>query len=246
MSVRYPRRPVGAGRSALRAYRHLPLTARLHATIRWWSAPFSVLEAQVPDSGRILEIGCGHGLFCTYLALAEPSRTVVGVDIDADKIAQAQQVARDLGRQNLRFEVATSGTVAAGPWDAIAIVDMLYLLPEPAQHDLLIAAAAELAPGGVLLVKEMSTTPRWKARWNTVQETVSVSVLGITDRNDESTPAAGVGGKSPRFVFVDPVHMAEWFSELHLHIRMMRLDRHRLHPHHLLAGRRENTADPAT
>lgn len=243
MSVRHPRRPIGAGRSTLHAYRQLPLTARLHATARWWSAPFSALEAQVPDSGRILEIGCGHGLFCTYLALAEPSRFVFGVDIDAEKIAQAQLVARDLDRQNLLFEVATSGTVAAGPWDAIAIVDMLYLLPEPAQHDLLIAAAAELAPGGVLLVKEMSTTPRWKAQWNTFQETLSVSVLGITDRNDEPKLEDGTSGKSPRFVFVDPVDMAEWFNDVHMDTRMMRLDRHRMHPHHLLAVRRENPAN---
>ena len=51
----------------------------------------------------------------------------------------------------LSFEVATSGAVKTGPWDAIAIVDMLYLLPAVDQRALLTAAAAQLAPGGLLL-----------------------------------------------------------------------------------------------
>ena len=36
----FGRRPTGAGRAALRAYRDLPAAARVHATVRWWSAPF--------------------------------------------------------------------------------------------------------------------------------------------------------------------------------------------------------------
>ena len=80
--VRFPRRPTGAGRAALRAYRLLPIGARLHATVRWWSAPFAAVQAEVPPTGRILEIGCGHGLLCTYLALSQPARSVLGVDID--------------------------------------------------------------------------------------------------------------------------------------------------------------------
>ena len=168
-----PREP--AGRSSARR-------------VRWWSAPFPAIEAALPSSGRILEIGCGHGLFCTYLALAEPAREVVGVDIDADKIAQARRSPRVLPAVRLSFEVATSGAVKTGPWDAIAIVDMLYLLPAADQRGAADRAAVEqLAPGGVLLVKEMSPTPRWKARWNVLQETLSVSILGITERADRRT-----------------------------------------------------------
>jgi SAM-dependent methyltransferase len=266
------RRPTGAGRAALHAYRVLPRSARLHAAVRWWSAPFPALEAHVPSSGRILEIGCGHGLFCTYLALAGSRRNVVGVDIDAAKIAQAQQVADRLDGVDLRFEVSSSGAVAPGPWDAIAIVDMLYLLPERAQRDLLTAAAGQLAPGGMLMIKEMSPTPRWKASWNRVQETLSVSVLGITARDDHApdpsvgpAPTSTTGGhrrasgptreidqgadkgrtgadeSAERFVFVSPATMAGWLRELGLDTTAIRLDRHRVHPHHLLIGR---FADP--
>jgi len=238
-----PRRPTGVGRAALAAYRNAPLGTRLHATIRWWSAPFPAVETELPRTGRVLEIGCGHGLFCTYAALAGPARTVHGVDIDRAKIALAAGVASRLSGLNLDFDVATSGAVVAGPWDAIVIIDMLYLLPANEQHELLAAAAAQLAPGGVLLIKEMSATPRWKARWNAFQETLSVSILGITER-------AGTGSVDdparPRFDFVGTDVLAGWLSELGLSPTGRRLDHHRLHPHHLLVGKRPDPGGQAT
>jgi SAM-dependent methyltransferase len=198
------------------------------------------VEAELPRTGRILEIGCGHGLFCTYAASAEPQRVVRGVDIDAAKIAVAAGVASRLPGLDLSFDVATSGAVAAGPWDGIVIIDMLYLLPAGEQCRLLTAAAAQLAPGGALLIKEMSSTPRWKARWNVFQETLSVSILGITERAG-SGPAGGPA--RPRFDFVGTDELAGWLRELGLSLTGRRLDRRRLHPHHLLVGTRPSSAD---
>ena len=111
-----------------------------------------------------------------------------------------------------------------GPWDAVAIVDMLYLLPAIEQRRLLAEAVAELAPSGLLVVKEMGTGPRWKYRWNTWQETLAVRVLRITE------------GSS--FDFVAPAVMAGWLHDLGLTTTTRRLDRGRLHPHHLLVGKR--------
>lgn len=236
------RRPTGAGRAALGAFRGLPAAARGHATVRWWSAPLPRIEAALPAAGRVLEIGCGHGLFSAYAALAGvrpgAGRSVVGVDIDVDKIALAQRMAANLPDVDLTFRVAESGAVPAGPWDAIVIVDVLYLLPPDAQRALLVEAAAELGPDGLLLVKEMSPDPHWKATWNRWQETLAVSVLGITDH-----VAAQDSGGGP-FAFVDPPTMAGWLRDAGLWTAEQRLDRHRLHPHHLLLARRSDPAGP--
>ncbi len=241
-------RPTGAGRLALDAYRNTPLATRVHATVRWWSAPFPAVEAALPASGRVLEIGCGHGLFATFAALASPARSVVGVDIDGAKIALAQTVAHGLDGVDVGFLPAPSGEVPPGPWDAIVVIDMLYLLPAAEQRRLLAAAAAQLAPSGILLVKEMSPTPRWKAGWNRLQETVAVSILGITRRADAAAPVSttprdiekqnGQRGRRPRFDLIAPDAMAGWLRESGLSTTSRRLDRHRLHPHHLLTGQR--------
>jgi SAM-dependent methyltransferase len=241
------RRPTGPGAAALDLYSAEPLAVRAHVHVRWWSAPFEPVAAALPPSGRMLEIGCGHGLFAAYAALSAPGRSVVGVDIDAEKIRHAQAAARRAATRaswradappaavatggdgsgaapDLSFAVAESGAVPAGPWDAVAFVDMLYLLPASEQRRLLTEAVAQLAAGGTLVVKEMGAEPRWKVRWNTLQETLSVRVLRIT------------AGSS--FDFVPPAEMAGWLEGLGLSTTLRRLDRRRLHPHHLLVARR--------
>jgi 2-polyprenyl-3-methyl-5-hydroxy-6-metoxy-1,4-benzoquinol methylase len=218
------RRPDAAGRAALRAYRHAPPGDRLHVLVRWLSCPFPPIADALPTTGRVLEVGCGHGLFSGYLARRSPGLRVHGVDIDAGKIAVAAAAERPDG-DRLSFAVGESGSVPAGPWDAVVLVDVLYLLDEAGQRALLEACAAVLAPGGALVVKDMATRPRWKARWNAAQEALSVRVLQIT---------AG----SREFAFVDPDERARWLVAAGLReVRARRLDRGRIHPHHLLAGR---------
>jgi 2-polyprenyl-3-methyl-5-hydroxy-6-metoxy-1,4-benzoquinol methylase len=216
--------PDTAARAALRAYRRAPLGDRLHVLVRWLSCPFPPVVEVLPSTGRILEVGCGHGLFSGYLARRSPELTVLGVDIDVDKIAVATASERLHGGR-LDFAVGNSGSVPDGPWDAVVLVDVLYLLDEAGQRALLESCTAALAPGGVLVVKDMATRPRWKARWNAVQEALSVRVLEIT---------AG----SREFTFIEPDERARWLVAAGLRdVRAQRLDRGRVHPHHLLVGR---------
>ena len=217
------RRPDAAARAALDAYRDAPRGDRLHVWVRWLSCPFPPIADVLPATGRVLEIGCGHGLFSAYAARRAPGLQVLGVDIDAEKIAVAA-ASEPVEGGRLEFAVGESGSVPAGPWDAVVLVDVLYLLDPDAQRALLASAAAALAPGGSLVVKDMATRPRWKARWNAVQESLSVRVLGITEGSRE-------------FSFVDPEERARWLTASGLRdVRMRRLDRHRIHPHHLLLG----------
>lgn len=219
----WARRPTGAGRAALRAYRHLPRSARVHATIRWWSAPFPRIAAFLPTSGRVLEIGCGHGLFSTYAALAGPGRSVVGVDIDADKIALARQAEAQLPGVDLTFRVAESGAVPTGPWDAIVIVDVLYLLDTDHELALLDACAAELAPRGVLVVKETDVVPAWKHRIAKLQEVLATRVLRIT---------AG-----DALTFTPIAELAAHLADRGLEVSVRRVDEGYPHPHSLLVAR---------
>jgi 2-polyprenyl-3-methyl-5-hydroxy-6-metoxy-1,4-benzoquinol methylase len=215
------RRPDAVGRQALALFDGAPRAARTHVRIRWATCPVPAVASLVPRRGRILEVGCGHGLFSAYLALDSAQRQVVGVDIDESKIAVAREAAQRAGHA-FTADVAPSGHLPPGPWNAIVIVDVLYLLDVDAQRALLTTCRSLLAPGGTLVVKEMGTTPRWKARWNLFQETLSVRVLRITE------------GAS--LTFVSPGTMAAWLKAAGLEVESRRLDRGRLHPHHVLIG----------
>lgn len=217
---------VGAGRRVLAFYDGAPAMVRAHVRVRSLTCPLASVAVQVPRSGRVLDVGCGHGLLSLLLACDSAEREVLGVDVDPGKVAAANLAARVGGPTvNCSFELAPPGEVPDGPWAGVVIADVLYLLDADDQHGLLRSCAQRLAPGGVLVVKEMAPTPAWKAAWNRFQETVSVRLLGIT---------AGDG----RLVFLPPERLAGWLTEEGLEVTHRPLDRGYLHPHHLFVARR--------
>lgn len=67
----------------------------------------AAIRAAAPESGRVLDIGCGAGATSLALAAALPALHVTGVDLSEGLIAVARERARD--RPNLRFHVADAG-----------------------------------------------------------------------------------------------------------------------------------------
>jgi 2-polyprenyl-3-methyl-5-hydroxy-6-metoxy-1,4-benzoquinol methylase len=210
-------------------YAEEPLRVRAHVRVRWRTCPFPAVAAYVPTAGRILDLGCGHGAFSAYLALQSDRRQVLGTDVASDKIRAARAAAGAAaarGRANLRFALADRDveSLPAGPWEAIVVLDVLYLLEPERQESLLTRCARALAPGGLLLVKEVADRPRWKAAWNRMQETLSVRVLRIT------------GGK--RLWFLPPAQHAAWLAARGLEVAEQSLNKGFVHPHHLIVARR--------
>jgi 2-polyprenyl-3-methyl-5-hydroxy-6-metoxy-1,4-benzoquinol methylase len=183
------------------------------------------VEAEVPLAGNVLEVGCGHGLVSIYLALASRERHVTGSDIDARKIEFAIEAAENVPVPNRpRFEHRPDGKLPVGPWDAIVIVDVLYLLSPDDERALLDACADALAPGGVLVLKETDVVPRWKHRLATAQELVATRVVRIT------------AGDTVQFTPV--AQLVSSLSARGLDVRHRRVDRGYLHPHALIVARR--------
>ena len=211
-------------------YAAAPARVRAHIGLRWRSCPFDAVAARVPKSGRILEVGCGYGAFAAWLAMASPARAVLGIDIASDRIGEAQAAARRAeaatrnAAANLEYRTGAKGELPAGPWDAILFIDILYLLLPADQEKLLRAAARALAPGGVLLVKEVSNRPRAKAAWAFLQEILAVRVLRIT--------------QGRHVTLLPPARQAAWLAEESLDVELVPLDRGYPHAHHLIEARR--------
>ena len=155
-------------RRSLGRYAGQSLGIRGFVLARHLLAPLGrVLEA-VPARGRLLDVGCGHGLFANAAALGSPDRQVLGVDPSGGKIGVAR--ASSAGLPNVRYVRGTVQEIDERGFDAITILDVLYLLPIEEKLAVLRACRERIAPDGVLILKTNDTRPAWKYRVARLQE----------------------------------------------------------------------------
>lgn len=122
-----------------------------------------LLDRLAPKRGRILDMGCGFGLFSLFLAMRSPERTLHGVDLSGKRIEAARKAAERLRLTNVHFEQADiRDYTVTGEWDGIFTLDLLHHVRPQLRRDFLAAARARLRPDGVLLIKDISTRPWWK------------------------------------------------------------------------------------
>ncbi|MCC7367482.1 MAG: methyltransferase domain-containing protein [Chloroflexi bacterium] len=172
-----PLPPSVAIQRALGRYRGQSLGIRGFVLARHILAPLARVLDAMPPAGRLLDVGCGHGLFANALALGSLERDVLGVDPSGAKIAVARASAA--GLPNARFQKGLVQDVQEDGFDGISILDVLYLLPVEEKLAILRACRERISPNGVLVLKTNDTRPPWKYRVARLQEQVMTG-LGLT------------------------------------------------------------------
>ena len=163
---------------ALSLYRNQSIGARLHTRLRDWSAPLDAVVQALPRDGTLLDVGCGHGLVSNEVALRSPLARVLGIDLSETKVASAR---KSVGaRTNVEFRQAALEEVPESGFDAVSLIDVLYLVPEGSWTSFLSACREKLRPGGIFVLKEVGTEPWWKFERLKLQEFMSTRILRIT------------------------------------------------------------------
>lgn len=200
----------------------LPLVPRMYASIRFSIMRpklLAVIDLLLPTHGRILDVGCGFGLFAGYFGQTQPKRVMVGLDPDANRIDQARSVARTLGHHHHEFICGTAeGTLPDGTFDAAYVMDVMHHLSKEDQIPVLKALKSHLKPGGVLIIKDVTTEPR--------------SQLLFTEALDR----AMIGMKAP----LHYRHHREWsdiLTDLGFETRVVRVPDVLPYPHVVLTAR---------
>lgn len=142
--------------------------------LRPWICPFEQLVDAVPPGSRILDVGCGSGLFLGLLAAHGRIASGVGFDASAAAIRKAHAMRDRLPHPHcLAFETRdVAHGWPDGPFDVVSLIDVMHHVPRPLQPALITEAARKLRPGGMLLYKDMVRRPLWRAAMNRLHDLV--------------------------------------------------------------------------
>lgn len=212
------------GRRAIaRIVRSLPAIERAYSRVRFSILRpklLSVMDLLLTDEGRILDVGCGFGLFAAYFGQTQPRRRIVGVDPSVRRIALAREVARSLELREHTFVVGdVRDALIEGPFDAIYVLDVMHHLPRDDQKRVLERLRSLLVPGGLLLVKDITTEPRFG--------------LYFTEALDRLM----VGWNEP-LAYRHHREWAQMLADLGFKVRMVRVPDILPYPHIVIAARR--------
>ena len=156
----------------------MPLVERAYAQIRFSifrPKLLSVMDLLLTDEGRILDVGCGFGLFAAYFGQTHTSRSIVGVDPDARRVALARRVASKLDLTRHEFHVGDIRTAPIeGPFAGAYVLDVMHHIPSRDQRAVLERLRDLIVPGGVLLIKDITTEPRYELLFTELLDRIMV------------------------------------------------------------------------
>jgi 2-polyprenyl-3-methyl-5-hydroxy-6-metoxy-1,4-benzoquinol methylase len=164
---------------------------RIYIAAKLASDPVYAATADVRGSSRLplFDIGCGIGLLAHYLQRCGRLESYTGFDHDARKI-EAGKLALARGQLGHKVQLRCGDAVTghAGSGD-VAMLDVLHYLPRERQPTLLKAAAALLAPAGVLVLRNVIREPNWRFRL-TVWEEHLLKITGWIPGGAQHYPTA--------------------------------------------------------
>jgi 2-polyprenyl-3-methyl-5-hydroxy-6-metoxy-1,4-benzoquinol methylase len=153
--------PAELRRFFMAAYCDTPAPLRWLSAIRPYVCPYDTLLRFIPDGGDVLDVGCGAGSLLALLAATKKIRRGVGCDVAQPPLESARAAARRIGAEDtLTFQhVRSIAEAPEGPFDIVAMVDVLHHVPPPQRAEVFACAARRVAPGGVFVYKDMTARP---------------------------------------------------------------------------------------
>ena len=110
---------------------------------------------------RILDVGCGFGLFGCYFSALHPEIIYCGYDNNLDRINMARQAASRLGLCNASFHCLDARNLSLGDqYDAIMTIDLLHHIDDESKRGFFQTCAESLVDDGRLIIKDVNTQPR--------------------------------------------------------------------------------------
>jgi 2-polyprenyl-3-methyl-5-hydroxy-6-metoxy-1,4-benzoquinol methylase len=192
---------------AWRSYRGAPAGTRAFLAARLAVLPLRPLASEFAElHGRVLAVGSGHGLLERWLAELNPGVTVDGSDVDAERVALAAATQARAPRVRIHHRDVRSVDEREA-FDAAVAIDLLHHVPYGDHEAIARALARALKPGGVVLIKDIARTPRWRHRFNSLHDRLVAGEHETFSREPEEMAAVfeAAGFRTERCYRVAPL-----------------------------------------
>lgn len=126
--------------------------------IRFWDAPYLEVEKIVPKRGKIIDLGCGEGIFSNFLALSSSSRMITGIELDKNRVRHAYH-----NLPNTIFRQGDATRVKIPKSNVIIVFHLLHHLRSFFDQEKVIKNCHKaLVKGGKLIIVEVDIKPTLK------------------------------------------------------------------------------------
>ena len=145
--------------------------------LRWLLTPYLKIASTLPATGKIIDLGCGHGLMAYALAQESPGREILGIDHDSQRIACAKRAFH--GKSQLQFFVGDLRDFLKESHEGIIAMDVLHYLNEDNQRNMMQTAFANLSSNGLFVFRDVDIENGILSRWARAQEKI-MTRIGFT------------------------------------------------------------------
>lgn len=142
---------------------------RLLQIYRPYICPFELLLEEIPPGSRVLDVGCGGGLFLGLAA--ETGRLGAGLGFDSNRAAIAEAKRLEIAGEAPEFiHLDVAEPWPDGPFEMVSMIDVMHHVPEAARASIFGQVADRLGPGGLFLYKDINSADRARAFANRMHD----------------------------------------------------------------------------
>jgi 2-polyprenyl-3-methyl-5-hydroxy-6-metoxy-1,4-benzoquinol methylase len=139
--------------------------------LRPYICPFHELVRQVPAGSRVLDVGCGSGLFLGLLSSVDRIQSGLGFDASQQAISLATAMAQKLSGAAVSFRhIKVDEKWPDDSFDVVSLIDVMHHIPSSARDHTLRLIADRVRRGGLFIYKDMVTRPLWRATANQIHD----------------------------------------------------------------------------
>lgn len=203
-------------------FKNPSLLKKIYMFLRIKTCPFGIIEKHVYKKGKILDLGCGYGIFSILMHMKSNERQISAIDWSENRICFAKSAA---GVNNVDFKVGDIMQAHLDSYDNIILIDVLYLLSCRQQKELLLKCYKALRPNGALIIKEMDDRPAYKHVWCFIQELIVTKLF-------KSNVSTGIN-------YINREYLTNLLEGLGSKVETVKLDKGYLYPHILYTCKNE-------